>query len=757
MGIPQLLSDVPDRTPYKQYVATNGQTVFPYPFPITQDSDLVVVVDGVTLGTDTGYSLTGVGNDTGGNVMFTVGLSAAQIVTVYRDIQIERITQIGQNSGFASSAFNAEYNNIYLIMQQLASSIDFCLQIPNTNNPLPVTELTASVYANKYLAFDAFGNPTPAVLTSSGSLTGAIIIALLTQAQIASVLNPQTPREIVAGVSPIAKQWYEGDIRRYGPALDGVTDDTTAVQNWAKVGGHLTHPVVQTALISTAITLSSNSTFEFAAGATLSTATHGISMFYATGQSKIVVRGGHFLQTSAGTGVVCAGVYMTGCTDCLIEGNDFEGMQYAGVWMEAATRCTVRGNRNHDVLGSEADSACIYLASAPTPTASVDCTIENNFCDGATFEFGVACWDPYAGTLPQRNIIRGNHISDHNGYGILLYMTDVGNSYTQVLGNQIRNISAHSSNTSSGAGIYLVGAGAGGTVIADNVIRNCCITTSVASLAPAGIGVSQTDAGTVPVVVSNNIIEGMVRYNGILMTGVLGGASVVGNTVRMPTQTGTIGSAIGVTNSNNVTVAGNTITLLSTTTGGVGILLSALGAGNSGIIVSNNTVNGGHAAQIRCTQTGGNQNADIIIANNRCSGGDASSNPLVFDSTAAISVMVSGNIFRGAGAVAVSHTTCQNIRYENNLLLGSGAILTTSGVCTGSHYGESNLGAGIGAGISNGATGFIIDTLGAAIPSAGTWGVGDKVRNTAPSTAGVLFWVNTVAGSPGTFKTVSNT
>lgn len=185
MSVPFILSDVPDVTPYIQYVATGGQTVFPYPFPITQDSDLVVVANGVTLNTDSGYTLSGQGNDNGGNVTFTLGRTAGDIITLFRDIQIQRVSQIAQNSGFSSTTFNAEFNNIYLIMQQLAASQSLSLQVPNTNNPSPVTTLTPSAYANKYLAFDANGNPQPAILTSSGSLLAYQIFARGNQTPVA--------------------------------------------------------------------------------------------------------------------------------------------------------------------------------------------------------------------------------------------------------------------------------------------------------------------------------------------------------------------------------------------------------------------------------------------------------------------------------------------------------------------------------------------------------------------------------------------
>ncbi len=179
MAIPLSLSSVPSQTPYVQYVASAGQTVFAYPFAITQDSDLVVVYNGVTLATDTGYSLSGQGNATGGNVTFAVGATSGDIVTLYRDVAIQRISQIAQNSGFSSAVFNAEFNNIYLILQQLQADIAQCLQIPNTNNPAPVTTLGAGAYAGKYLAFDPNGNPEPAQLSSSGTITASLLGGLL--------------------------------------------------------------------------------------------------------------------------------------------------------------------------------------------------------------------------------------------------------------------------------------------------------------------------------------------------------------------------------------------------------------------------------------------------------------------------------------------------------------------------------------------------------------------------------------------------
>ncbi|MDE2096977.1 MAG: hypothetical protein KGL39_07010 [Patescibacteria group bacterium] len=267
MGVPATLSSVPAATPYIQYVATSNQTVFPYPFPITQDADLVVVVNGVTQATDAGYTLTGQGTPGGGNVTFALGQTAGAIITLFRNIAIARISQIAQNSGFASQVFNNEFNNFYLIAQQLQASLAQCIQIPNTNNPAPVTTLLPANYANKYLAFDANGNPTPAVLTSSGSLTQALLAGLLT---------PQTPLEASNGIVPSNNVFPQSCPLRYGAVGNGVAADTVATQAAFTVGGDILIPNGFTFLVSA---ITSTTSFRLLGGGTIKqSANAGVAM-----------------------------------------------------------------------------------------------------------------------------------------------------------------------------------------------------------------------------------------------------------------------------------------------------------------------------------------------------------------------------------------------------------------------------------------------------------------------------------------------
>lgn len=222
MAVPVTLSQVPAVTPYIQYVATELQTVFPYPFPITQDSDLVVVYDGVVQLTDVDYTVSGVGNSTGGNATSNVGgLAAGSIVTLYRNVPIARLTQLAQNGTFFSSNFNNEFNRLYLIAQQLQENASLCLNIPISNAPTPVTTLTPALYAGKYLGFDINGNPQPTLpATVQVPASG-------------SILTAQTALEQAAGIVPTNYTYLPGNPLRYGADPTGVSDSTTAFANAA--------------------------------------------------------------------------------------------------------------------------------------------------------------------------------------------------------------------------------------------------------------------------------------------------------------------------------------------------------------------------------------------------------------------------------------------------------------------------------------------------------------------------------------------
>lgn len=216
------IDNVEDLGARVQYVASAAQTDFDYPFAIFTDADLVVDIDGTTKALSTDYTVSGAGDDTGGTVTLLSAATGGEIVTIYRDIAIERLTDIQQNGPWSSTAYNDEQDKTYLLLQQLDSRCDRSLRIPFTAEVADADiELTVANWANKYLTFDSNGKPTPAVLSD----------AAMTQATIGNLLFPRSAAEIAANATPTDYSSTYVDVTRLGVVGDNSTDNTTAVQS----------------------------------------------------------------------------------------------------------------------------------------------------------------------------------------------------------------------------------------------------------------------------------------------------------------------------------------------------------------------------------------------------------------------------------------------------------------------------------------------------------------------------------------------
>ena len=150
-----------DNTPRDQYTATGGQVAFPYTFEITAEGDIAVLQNGVLLSLGAGageYAVTGVGSDTGGVVTLVTGATAGDIITLYRDMALERLTGYTNGGDFLAADVNNDYDRLWLALQQGAADTDRAVRKPNVdssaiNMVLPV----AASRAQKLLAFDANG------------------------------------------------------------------------------------------------------------------------------------------------------------------------------------------------------------------------------------------------------------------------------------------------------------------------------------------------------------------------------------------------------------------------------------------------------------------------------------------------------------------------------------------------------------------------------------------------------------------------
>jgi hypothetical protein len=147
-----------------RYVANAGQTVFPYTFRIFAASDLVVErlrgTTTTTLQLNVDYTVSGVGNNTGGNVTLTQGAEQDDIIAIVSNQPNQRSTDFTESGDFRAAALNAEFDRIWIAIQQVAQDVSRQITRPLSDPSASYVLPPASVRANKYLAFGPNGQLT---------------------------------------------------------------------------------------------------------------------------------------------------------------------------------------------------------------------------------------------------------------------------------------------------------------------------------------------------------------------------------------------------------------------------------------------------------------------------------------------------------------------------------------------------------------------------------------------------------------------
>jgi len=145
-----------------RYVANDGQTVFPYTFRIFAASDLVVErlrgTTTTTLQLNVDYTVSGVGNNTGGNVTLTQGALAGDIIAIVSNQPNQRSTDFTESGDFRAAALNAEFDRIWIAIQQIAQNVSRQITRPLSDPIASYVLPPTTVRANKYLGFGNDGS-----------------------------------------------------------------------------------------------------------------------------------------------------------------------------------------------------------------------------------------------------------------------------------------------------------------------------------------------------------------------------------------------------------------------------------------------------------------------------------------------------------------------------------------------------------------------------------------------------------------------
>jgi Phage T7 tail fibre protein len=101
------------------YTANGVTTVFPYGFLLLDKGHAQVKVNGVALAVDVGFTVSGVGSLTGGNVTISPAPADLAVVEIARSVPVERENDYQQNGDLLASTLNRDLDLLVMMVQEL--------------------------------------------------------------------------------------------------------------------------------------------------------------------------------------------------------------------------------------------------------------------------------------------------------------------------------------------------------------------------------------------------------------------------------------------------------------------------------------------------------------------------------------------------------------------------------------------------------------------------------------------------------------
>ncbi|MBE3452135.1 phage tail fiber protein [Enterobacter cloacae complex sp. P22RS] len=262
---------VPNQTPYIIYNANGLTTVFPFEFYIINSGDIQVTINGTVI--TSGYTVSGVGNTGGGDIIFITPPASGSVVMLERVVPTYRLTDYQDNGDLLADTVNKDFDRLWMAIQRYGIHLGLALRRPLFGDPfdaegyriekladpvnaqdavtkkylesvslarvLRVPEASVGLVPsldlrrNKLLAFNNSGDPIP-VLPESGSASDVMIE--LAKPTGSSHIGYQYPAD---GSVPRTVEDKLGDfvsVLDFGAKGDGVTDDSIAFRDAIATG-----------------------------------------------------------------------------------------------------------------------------------------------------------------------------------------------------------------------------------------------------------------------------------------------------------------------------------------------------------------------------------------------------------------------------------------------------------------------------------------------------------------------------------------
>ncbi|WP_284459627.1 hypothetical protein [Cupriavidus campinensis] len=123
---------VPDQPTIFPYTGNGVTTTFPYGCYLLSADDLVVTVNGAQV--TSGFTINGVGSQTGGAVIFSTAPADGVPVVLYRDVAVERQTDYQRNGDLRAGTLNNDFDRLWMALQDFLRNKILSLRYPTVEN-----------------------------------------------------------------------------------------------------------------------------------------------------------------------------------------------------------------------------------------------------------------------------------------------------------------------------------------------------------------------------------------------------------------------------------------------------------------------------------------------------------------------------------------------------------------------------------------------------------------------------------------------